>query len=683
MTDILARFRDVRPAGDGWTARCPAHDDKRSSLSIGRGTKQPWVFNCHAQCSLDAILQAAGLTMADVSESAAKSTGNRKIVQTYDYADETGTLLYQVVRFTPKDFRQRRPDGHGGWIWSLKGVRRVLYRLPQLAGCKTIFVTEGEQDSARLWDLGLPSTTSVGGAGKWHDEYGGQVKAAGCKHVVVLPDNDPPGTAHGRDVARSCAAAGLAVKLIPLPDLPPKGDISDWLNAGHTKDELLAIVQSAPMFDSTRPVSAAQPIELTSLADLLSEADAQVEYLVEDRIPAGSVVLFVAPPKVGKSTAARALALAVARREPWLGWKTSFGSVWLLVFEDKRSAVKAHFRRMGATGTEPIRLFIDEAPADLMPKLQALAEQERPDLIIVDTLARLIRAKDFNDYAEITQRFEPLLKLSRSTGATLLLLHHGSAHAHRDGLDAVLGSTAISGSVDNILLLRRDGQARIMSSVQRIGPDLEPTIITLDSESGRLERLGTKRDADDRELGERMLDALRAEPEPITEAQLQTRVEGRRVDQIRVLRRLLGIGQVERCGTGGRGNPYRYAVAGNLGNVGNLIRIDSRSRDSARSAAGADHPGTRIAPINAGLFDHSAIQVPEVPSIYREPETKDPVLRTQSPDLTSVEAIHVPEVPKVPTGSKSETFSPAECSENPRKQDSDSGSRLQVHDGRF
>ena len=112
-----------------------------------------------------------------------------------------------------------------------------------------------------------------------------------------------------------------------------------------------------------------------------------------------------------------------------------------------------------------------------------------------------MRLKDFNDYAEVTRAFEPLLKLSRATGATLLLLHHGSAHQPREGLDAVLGSTALSGSVDNILILKRTDQQRVLSSVQRIGPDLEPTVIVLNADTGRLERAGRKRDVDDAELG--------------------------------------------------------------------------------------------------------------------------------------------------------------------------------------
>src|SRR5205823_5104906 len=144
------------------------------------------------------------------------------------------------------------------------------------------------------------------------------------------------------------------------------------------------------------------------------------------------------PPKGGKSHSLRELGFAVSRGKQWLGWRTAFGPVWFLIFEDKRSEVRKHFRTMGATGCEPVRFFIDQAPADLLPRLHELAEKERPSLIIVDTLARALRLKDFNDYAQVTNGFDPLLKLSRATGATLVLSHHASTHQQREGLDAVL-----------------------------------------------------------------------------------------------------------------------------------------------------------------------------------------------------------------------------------------------------
>ena len=135
-------------------------------------------------------------------------------------------MLYEVVRREPKDFRQRRPDGRGGWIWNLGKVRGVLFLLPGLRRRldadgreyrrqnslpDDVFLVEGEKDVEPLWCRGLVATTNPGGAGKWRDEYAQQLVDAGAKSVVILPDNDEPGRKHAADVSGSCSMAGLAV----------------------------------------------------------------------------------------------------------------------------------------------------------------------------------------------------------------------------------------------------------------------------------------------------------------------------------------------------------------------------------------------------------------------------------------------------------------------------------------
>ena len=102
-----------------------------------------------------------------------RNEGKRRIAATYDYTDENGELLFQAVRYEPKGFNQRRPDGKDSWKWSLKGVKRVLYRLPELMSAdpaKPVFVVEGEKDADNLIQLGLVATTNPMGAGKWSPE---------------------------------------------------------------------------------------------------------------------------------------------------------------------------------------------------------------------------------------------------------------------------------------------------------------------------------------------------------------------------------------------------------------------------------------------------------------------------------------------------------------------------------
>jgi hypothetical protein len=230
--NLQSTLAAVREDGRQRTVRCPAHADDTASLSVGIGDDNRALLHCFAGCTFDAIVEAAHLTRADLS--GRHHTGSLTIAATYDYTDEAGVLLYQVCRLVPKSFRQRRPDGRSGWTWKLGDVRRVLYRLPALAGRETVYVTEGEKDSDRLAALGLASTTNAGGAGKWCDAYTRQLQTAGVKTVILLPDHDEPGRQHAEAVAMSCRAAGLVVRIVTLPNVPLKGDVSDWLDAGGT-----------------------------------------------------------------------------------------------------------------------------------------------------------------------------------------------------------------------------------------------------------------------------------------------------------------------------------------------------------------------------------------------------------------------------------------------------------------
>jgi hypothetical protein len=173
----------------------------------------------------------------------------RKIVKTYDYRNAEGKVVFQDVRFDPKDFRQRRPNGTGEYTWNLDGVRRVLYRLPELLVAEpleTVFVVEGEKDADRLADLGLVATTNPEGAGKWRDEYTATLKG---RHVAILEDNDKEVRKHAEKVARALYGESTSVKVVVLPGLPEKGAVSDWLDAGNSVDELLRIVDEKPEWE--------------------------------------------------------------------------------------------------------------------------------------------------------------------------------------------------------------------------------------------------------------------------------------------------------------------------------------------------------------------------------------------------------------------------------------------------
>lgn len=270
---VLDKLKGVKQQGSRWIALCPGHDDNNPSLSIKQGTDGRVLLKCYAGtgCSLDQICLALGIKKADLfTPKAQKANGKKKIVAVYSYVDEQGQLLYQAVRTEPKGFFQRVPNGKGGWNYKLDGVRRVPYKLPELHASKqgaTVFIAEGEKDVERLCFLGLIATCNVGGAGKWLDEYSAFMND---RHVIILPDNDEPGRKHVLQVARSLHGKAASIKIVNLPDLPPKGDVSDWLDAGGTSEMLAELVDKSSPYgpaNDTEQGPEAQRADHTPLSD--------------------------------------------------------------------------------------------------------------------------------------------------------------------------------------------------------------------------------------------------------------------------------------------------------------------------------------------------------------------------------------------------------------------------------
>ncbi len=251
--------QEAQPKNDGYVAHCPAHDDQNPSLSIGTGKDGRALVKCFAGCKVEEICDAVGLPVIDLMPRADSLPPPRKkspaIVKTYDYRDEVGELVFQVCRLEPKSFRQRKPDGNGGWVWSVKDVRSVPYRLPELLAepSRWVFIVEGEKDADCLADHGLLATTNAGGARKDFSEY---TEHFSRRNVAILPDNDVPGRQHANAVAQSLHGIAADVRIVELPGLPAKGDVSDWFASGGTVDQLQELVQ----FNSTCNVEDWPPI---------------------------------------------------------------------------------------------------------------------------------------------------------------------------------------------------------------------------------------------------------------------------------------------------------------------------------------------------------------------------------------------------------------------------------------
>lgn len=238
----------------GFNVLCPIHSDHKPSLSLVlEGTRI--LVKCQAGCKMEDVLRALGLKTSDLFLNSRKPKPERRQIEAiYEYTDANGKP-FQVVRTKPKGFYQRRPDGKGGYINDLKGIIPTLYHQDELeeaiASGRFIFVVEGEKDVNVLRKLGFTATTNPMGAGKWHERYSRVLTGA---DVIIISDNDAPGKSHAYQVAESCLKTAKRVRVLHLTEAH---DTSDWLDRGHTAEELSEIANECPDYRSIeKPVIA-------------------------------------------------------------------------------------------------------------------------------------------------------------------------------------------------------------------------------------------------------------------------------------------------------------------------------------------------------------------------------------------------------------------------------------------
>lgn len=554
----LAERLGAKRVGDTYMAKCPAHDDTTPSLAIKDG-REGVVYHCHGGCSQDAVTAALPVAVRELFNAPRVSSLGREVCA-YDYHDEAGTLLYQIVRFEPKTFRMRHPDPAGGFTPGLNGARRVPYYLPELvAGVqagKRVWIVEGEKDADAIRVKGQVATTNPGGAGKWLADYNEHFRGA---DVVVVADRDEPGRAHAKEVARQLQ--GVAAKVVIVEPAAGK-DVTDHLAAGRKLAELVPI-EPAPL---TTPSTDADGF--IKVGDLIAEPDDAHPWVVDGLIPSGGLVLVAAKPKVGKSTLARAIALRVCRGEPVLGRTTMQGPVLYLGLEDPRAAIKGHFRRMGAVKSDDLAVFPGSVPDHAQVWLGEMLTKRDPVLVIIDTMQFFLGVTDLNDYAQVVTALRSILALVRGKSRAAVMVIHHAGKGDRQGFDAVLGSTGITGTVDTTVLLKRrhDDNTRTISTQQRMhapgGEDMPETVLNLDEHTEPC-LAGTRAEYD---LARRVEDVVAYLSKTVGEWQERADVlaglEGKNQDKIAALDAAFRSGLIERQGEGKRGNPFLFRVTG-------------------------------------------------------------------------------------------------------------------------
>jgi RecA-family ATPase len=468
------------PKRDSVNAHCPFHKDENPSLSLNLAKG---IWNCHSCNASGGMLDFERKMMAtDVETSWAqiyRITGmeppkiTHKLVKVYDYTDVTGKLLYQKLRYEPKDFNQRQPDGKGGWWYNLNGVKKVLYRLPEVVTSKLCFCTEGEKDCDNLRNAltvaGIKDfavTTTFDGAGHWKPEYAPYFTG---RMVVVIPDNDAKGKAHAQTIAASVKPFAERVKLVELPGLPEKGDVSDWLEESvigaadqsiseilQTRiKELFSLIKATPLWLPEQ----SEHVLLEEMRDFLDRAPEEIDWLVEGLIPVRTRGLMVADGKVGKSPLSLDLALALASGSSWLGHVVPKRRRVAVISREDAPQETARRLKLLSAGTAARAEYnwgqiwlntMDQSPLfhldnfeHVDPLIKEL-QMEQFDLVIFDVL-RNLHSGDENDNTVMAAVMAALTQIQVEARCGVLLLHHISKAQSTNVFRDARGAGAIHG----------------------------------------------------------------------------------------------------------------------------------------------------------------------------------------------------------------------------------------------
>ncbi len=390
-----------------------------------------------------------------------KPAAPKRIVATYDYFDEDGELVFQVCRYEPKDFRQRRPDptGREEWSWSVKGVRQIPYNLIDvlnLEGRGTVYVVEGEKDADKLKAAGLVATCNAGGAGKWPESF---KDFFGGLDVVVIPDNDEAGRHHRDLVGASLKDVANSVNVLELPELPPKGDVSDWIEQGNDP-RLLPTIQTRP-WTPAPPKSAFGAIRWADMDTVSIRQD----WLVEDLIFQGDAGLMFGASGSGKSFLAVDMGLAIARGEPFMGMKTAKGGVLYQAGEGGKGLLKRlkAYRNHHKIWNQDLPFILLPTPVNLYSSeedLEAFVQEaltwkgalsEPLALIVIDTFSTASPGANENTSEDMSRMLAAGQKLQSATGAAILWVHHKNASGERER-----GHSSLRANVDTAIEVNRD-----------------------------------------------------------------------------------------------------------------------------------------------------------------------------------------------------------------------------------
>lgn len=505
VTQALQRVTGYEPRreGDNWI--CPAHEDQSPSLHVTQVSDKV-LLTCHANCSMKDVVHKLGLKESDLFDEPLEPK-KPEIIATYPYVSEVGEILYEVVRYLPKDFRQRKPDGKGDYTWNLKDVRRVPFHLPQLIdGVRNkhrVLVVEGEADVLALERAGEVATTSAGGAGSWRSEFAKFFEGA---TVIIMADRDVPGVEHARTVEASLASVAASVRVVQAKD---GKDAADHLAAGHTVNELVPLVFSVGTLTHQEP-----PLRETYLrVEEFSENGGPVTGLptgfkrLDQELTGmypGNFIVIGARPSVGKSAIALGIAAHVAYEveKPVLMVSLEMSAMELcqrlLAKQAQVGATKIRTGK-GLDGRDwqklhealekisPKPLYLDDNSSSTIPQIHEKVERlndflatknQELSLIIVDYLQLMSGRRRDNRQVEVSEFSRNLKVMAGEFKIPVIALSQLSRNLeYREEKVPVLADLRESGAIENdadvVLLLHRDDtgdSADVIIAKHRNGP---------------------------------------------------------------------------------------------------------------------------------------------------------------------------------------------------------------------
>lgn len=412
--------------------------------------------------------------------------------QVYQYRDLKGKIVFETVRYYKngeKLFYQRRPKANGSYESSLgKGANRVplvLYNLPEItqaiAQKQGIFIVEGEKDVETLKRNGLVATCNPMGAGKWRSEFNSSLRDA---NVIVLPDNDEAGKAHGDKIARELSDIAASVRIVDLPGLPDKGDVTDWLTQGNTIKQLHEILAITPFYTP----NLFSPIKHTSLREKQSINDSRgihdevfsfsweakpprteaVILLNKNRIGSrGNLSLLIAQPGTGKSAICEAIIANVLNKDcDTFGLQTKLDEGKVLLYvdtersrEDFWNSCARSLRRAKVTTSNPpphIRLQLWSLLESVEQRVEMLVKhlyEEPIGILLLDGLGDFVRS--VNDEAECNTFLSRILAIAKQREITIFTTIHDNPQMGNEKARGHLGSEAMR-RAESVLKVQRD-----------------------------------------------------------------------------------------------------------------------------------------------------------------------------------------------------------------------------------